>query len=209
MTPILPPETAQLGVRLSGPSNFMSVPEVKSSAAASDFAAGPAAAEPGKASLSDQIDHSAQRAAFLWPSQASLNTFHKAEGEASESVSMPAGKAAAEQDIDVEELEWKPGEAAGSSAGNTLEAMPIPVDQRRGFTLPQSEARCATALCLGLLILLQVQCFACLAPPPELRWWDICPWERQVLCTLNMTYCCMHTQERDTKGAPQGKVRSN
>ena len=53
----------------------------------------------------------------------------------------PNDKTAAGQDLEVEEVEWRPGEAAGASSGNAAEAMPTQIDQHRELTPAQTQAR--------------------------------------------------------------------
>ena len=149
VTAIMPPAIAKI---LISPST--SRPQGSLAAAASEKVGAEAvhatdtrAAEPEQAPSADLPDQSARRAAFLWPSQTPLGSPHVADLESTSPRSLPDGKAAAEQEIEVEELEWKPGEPAGPSSGNTLEALPAQASHQGEASPPQTQARYGTALC--------------------------------------------------------------
>ena len=144
MTPILPPAIAELiGTSASTPKPPASSSAAASVKSAADVvrAASPASAEPEHGSSPDQPGQSAQRASYLWPSQSAPGNSQNVKTEDANAGLFPDGKAAAEQEIEVEELEWKPEEAAGPSAGNTVEALPAQIDERREASPPLPQAR--------------------------------------------------------------------
>jgi len=96
---------------------------------------GPAASEPTQAALAEQGMH---RSAHQWPSQTSVQEFDRVKMKAGDSAH---GKAAAEQEIEVEEVEWKPGEASPAPSGSALIEEPNQVQPSEGPTAVASQAR--------------------------------------------------------------------
>lgn len=149
VTAILPPAIAK-----PVSSSSTSWPQDSSAVAASGLvraqsahATDTPAAEPEQAPSADLSDQSAQRAAYLWPSQAPVVSSHMAILKSATPGSLPDGTAAEEQEIEVEEVEWQPGEAAGPSSGNTMEALPAQAGQQREASPPQTQVRYGTAIC--------------------------------------------------------------
>ena len=79
-----------------------------------------------------------QRSAHQWPSQTSVQDFDRVKIEAGDSAH---GKAAAEQEIEVEEVEWKPGEASAAPSGSALIEEPSQAQPSEGLTAAPSQAR--------------------------------------------------------------------
>jgi len=130
VTPILPPGSA----KLTATSASMSATSVKTEAEPL-LESGPAASEPKQASLAEQGMH---KSAHQWPSQTSIQDFDRVKIEAGVSAH---GRAAAEQDIEVEEVEWKPGEASAAPSGSALKEGPNQVQPSEGPTAAASQAR--------------------------------------------------------------------
>ena len=92
----------------------------------------PAASEPRQASLAEQ------RSAHQWPSQASVQDLDRVKIEAG---GFAHGRAVAEQEIEVEEVEWKPGEASAAPSGGALIEEPDQAQPSKGLTAAASQAR--------------------------------------------------------------------
>ena len=138
VTAILPPVIAKL-VAASTPEAHVG------SSAQPAHTAGPTAAEPEQATSADQADQSTQRAAYLWPSQAPLGDHHKTENQGPDLGASLTDNPAAGQELEVEELEWNPGEAAGTPSGRAPEATPAEGDQQREPAPMRSQAGYTTA----------------------------------------------------------------
>ena len=149
VTPILPPAIAKLmatSVSASQPQASSTAGAAVKTAAQAAPAADSIPAEPEQTPSAEQPGESAQRAAYMWPSQAPSEKPLNVEREGANSGSLPNGKAASNQAIEVEELEWKPGDAAGPFAGDTVEALPLPVDERREESPPLTQTRYDTVV---------------------------------------------------------------
>ena len=144
VTPILPPGSAQGAAKLGLTTTSRPAPDASTLEAATVKEEDPLALSAGPAAA-DQADQSLQKAAHAWPSQAPNGRTHKAEAEGANIGPQPEG--AVEQLLEVQELEWKPEEAAGSSADHAQEAVPAELEQRMESTAPRSQARHGPALC--------------------------------------------------------------